>query len=206
MLFCKQLKGFYTKTFLEKCRESHIVFYFISRGTQASRLVQCFSSHPHEMTLYPSEQFMLAAGAVHELNVAVRPMQDGNKFFYLNVVDVEFHQLVRTWLICVSSRAPIISRAFELVLPVGGGKGCSKKISYTNPYPNKKNFVLHTNRDDLLQFKETSLSVEGGGTATIGLRFVPILKAGTAEILVFINDEDDKNEETFRVSAVYQRM
>lgn len=158
------------------------------------------------MTLYPSESFMLAAGAVHELNVAVRPMQEGNKFFYINVVDVEFHQLVRTWLICVSSRAPMISRAFELVLPVGGGKGCSKKISYTNPYPHKKTFLLHSNREDLLQFKESSLDIEGGGSATIGLRFVPIQQAGTAEILVFINDEEDKNEETFRVAAMYQRM
>ncbi|XP_045161165.2 nephrocystin-4-like isoform X2 [Mercenaria mercenaria] len=181
-------------------------FSLLLRGTQASRLVKCFSSHPDEMTLYPTEQFMLAAGAVHELNVAVRPMQEGNKFFYINVVDVEFHQLVRTWLICVSSRAPMISRAFELALPVGGGKGCSKKITYTNPYPHKKTFLLHSNREDLLQFKESTMEIEGGGTSTIGLRFVPIQQAGTAEILVFINDEEDKNEETFRVTAVYQRM
>ncbi|WAR15229.1 NPHP4-like protein [Mya arenaria] len=177
-------------------------FSLLLRGTQASRLVQCYSSHPGEMTLYPSEQFMLAAGAVHELNVALRPMLEGTKFFYLNVVDVEFHQLVRTWLICVSSRAPMISRAFELVLPVGGGKGCSKKITYTNPYPHKKTFVLHSNRDDLLQFKDGSLDIEGGGTVTIGLRFTPVTKAGQAEILVFINDEDDKNEETFKIAAM----
>ena len=158
------------------------------------------------MTLYPSEQFMLAAGAVHELNVAIRPMHDGNKYFYINVVDVEFHQLVRTWLVCVSARAPMISRAFELTLPVGGGKGCSKKITYTNPYPHKKTFLVHSNREDLLQFKENRLDIEGGGTNTIGLRFVPVQREGSAEILVFINDEDDKNEETFRVSAVYQRM
>lgn len=158
------------------------------------------------MTLYPEEQFMLAAGAVHELNVAVRPLQEGTKYYYLNVVDVEFHQLVRTWLIFVNSRAPLISRAFELTLPVGGGKGCSKKITYTNPYPHKKTFLLHSNREDLLQFKETSLDIEGGGTATIGLRFTPVMQSGTAEILVFINDEEDKNEETFRVAATYQRM
>lgn len=181
-------------------------FSLLLRGTQSSRLVKCFSSHPDEMTLYPSEQFMLAAGAVHELNVAIRPMLEGSKFFYINVVDVEFHQLVRTWLICVSARAPMISRAFELNLPIGGGKGCSKKITYTNPYPHKKTFLLHSNREDLLQFKESTLNIEGGATATIGLRFVPILNAGTAEILVFINDEDDKNEETFRIAATYQRM
>ena len=100
----------------------------------------------------------------------------------------------------------MISRAFELTLPIGGGKGCSKKITYTNPYPHKKTFVLRANREDLLQFKESRLDIEGGGTQTIGLRFVPVLVEGSAEILVFINDEEDKNEETFRVSATYQRM
>jgi len=132
-------------------------------------------------------------------------MQEGTKFFYINVVDVEYHQLVRTWLICVTSRAPMISRAFELVLPVGGGKGCSKKITYTNPYPHRKTFILHSNREELLQFKESTLDIEGGGSATIGLRFAPVLRAGPAEMLVFINDEDDKNEETFKIAALYQR-
>ncbi|KAJ8319810.1 hypothetical protein KUTeg_001397 [Tegillarca granosa] len=179
-------------------------FSLLLRGTQASRLVRCFSSHPLEMQLHPSNQFMLAAGAVHELNVAVRPMKEGNKFFYLNVVDVEYHQLIRTWLVCVSCRAPVISRAFELILPIGGGKGSSKRITYTNPYPHKKMFSVLTNRDDLLQFKETKFDIEGGATYTIGLRFTPVLKMGSAEILVFINDEDDKNEETFQITATYQ--
>ncbi|KAK3594431.1 hypothetical protein CHS0354_000253 [Potamilus streckersoni] len=181
-------------------------FSLIQRGTQSSRLVKCFSSHPQEMSLYPEEQFMLAAGAVHEINIAIRPMVEGHKTLYLNVVDVEFHQLICSWLICVNARAPMISRAFDVVLPVGGGKGSSKKITYTNPYPHRKNVLLHTNRQDLLQFKESRLEIDGGAICTIGLRFVPVMQPGTAEILVFINDEDDKNEETFRVAAVYQRM
>ena len=102
--------------------------------------MRCFSSHPDEMTLAPAEAFVLAAGAVHELGVAVKPMGTGSKFFFLNVVDVEYHQLVRSWLVCTNCRAPIVSRAFTLVLPVGGGKGCNKRITYTNPYPVRKTF------------------------------------------------------------------
>ncbi|XP_071109623.1 nephrocystin-4-like isoform X1 [Haliotis cracherodii] len=179
-------------------------FALILRGTQSNRLARCFSSHPSEMQLSPDDQFLLTAGAVHELNVAVRPMKTGNRFYYLNVVDIEYHQLIRTWLICVNCKAPMVSRAFELSLPVGGGKGCSKRISYTNPYPAQKEFHLRCDRDDLLQFKETKLTINGGEQHVIGLRFNPVSQPGIAEIMVFINDEDDKNEETFRITANYK--
>ena len=122
---------------------------------------------------------------------------------YVNVVDVEYHQLIRSWLVCVTCRAPIISKAFELSLPVGGGKGSNKRISYTNPYPQPRVFHVRSNRDNLVQFKETRLEMAAGETKNIGMRFAPSQNVGTVEILVFINDEDDKNEETFCVRAAY---
>ena len=70
--------------------------YFLHhyRGTQSSRLVQAFSSHAAEMEIEPKEPFMLAANALQELHVGVRPLTPGGKFLYLNVVDIEYHQLV----------------------------------------------------------------------------------------------------------------
>ncbi|XP_070560469.1 nephrocystin-4-like isoform X2 [Ptychodera flava] len=178
-------------------------FSLILRGTQASRLVQCFSSHPLEMQISPADAFMLVSNSVHEIHVGVRPTAVGSKFMYINVVDTEYHQLIRSWLICVTCRQPIISKAFELQLPVGGGKGSNKRITYTNPYPSKKVFNLRCNRDDLLQFKETRIEIGAGETHTIGLRFSPSQVQGSAEILIFINDAEDKNEETFCVKAIY---
>ena len=72
------------------------MLYFLnhSRGTQSSRLVQAFSSHAAEMEIEPKEPFMLAANALQELHVGVRPLTPGGKFLYLNVVDIEYHQLV----------------------------------------------------------------------------------------------------------------
>ena len=63
-----------------------------------------------------------------------------------------------------------------------------------------------TDRPDLLQFKETVLELEGGASQAIGLRFSPVTQPGIAEVLVFINDEEDKNEETFRVTTEYKIM
>ena len=39
---------------------------------------------------------------------------------------MEFHQLVRTWLVCASCQMPVISKSFELQIQVGGGKGSNK--------------------------------------------------------------------------------
>ena len=176
------------------------------------------------MQLHPVEPFMLPANAMQEIHVGVRPqqvrvelflvfngvvksihsLQVGTKFLFINVVDVEYHQLIRSWLVCVNSRVPVITRSFELHLPVGGGKGSNKKLQYTNPYSLKRLFHLRTNRDDLMQFKESHLEVAGGATANIGLRFAPSMSAGVVEIMLFINDDDDKNEETFCIKAIYQ--
>lgn len=50
----------------------------------------------------------------------------------------------------------------------------------------------------------TRSQVGGGETYTIGLRFAPRRGPGAEEVLVYINDHEDKNEETFCVRVVYQ--
>ncbi|XP_068699711.1 nephrocystin-4-like [Montipora foliosa] len=176
----------------------------ILRGTQSSRVVQCSSSHPEELQVSPSDPIMLMANAVHELHITLRPRSSGSmRFMYVNVVDVEFHQLVRTWLVCASCQMPVVSKSFELQIQVGGGKGSNKRVSFTNPYPTKRTFHLKCNRPDLLQFKEGIIEVGAGESHSIGLRFAPQQFPGKAEILIFINDAEDKNEETFRISAQY---
>ncbi|XP_058408726.1 nephrocystin-4 isoform X5 [Diceros bicornis minor] len=94
--------------------------------------------------------------------------------------------------------------AFEITLAAGEGKGANKRITYTNPYPSTRTYHLHSDHPELLQFKEDSFQVGGRETYTIGLRFVPSQRAGEEEILIYINDHEDKNEETFCVKVIYQ--
>uniref|UniRef100_A0A8D0BTR4 Nephrocystin 4 n=1 Tax=Salvator merianae TaxID=96440 RepID=A0A8D0BTR4_SALMN len=179
-------------------------FSLVLRGTQALRKVKAYTSHPQELKVNPEGVFILPANGVQDLHLGVRPHSAGSQFIYLNLVDVEFHQLVSSWLLCLLCRQPIISKAFEIVLPPGGGKGVNKRITYTNPYPSRRRYCLYTNRPDLLQFKEDSFEIGRGETYTIGLRFAPSQSAGEEEILIYINDHEDKNEETFCVKVTYQ--
>lgn len=40
-------------------------------------------------------------------------------------------------------------------------------------------------------------------TLVFNCRFMPALNIGTAEIMIFINDDEDKNEETFCIKVNY---
>ncbi|KAL2103180.1 hypothetical protein ACEWY4_000048 [Coilia grayii] len=175
----------------------------VLRGTQALRKVKCYVSHPLEMQVEPWEVFVLPARAVQELQVRVRCVRSGLKFLQLNVVDEQQQQLVEAWSICVNAQPPVISKAFEISLPVGGGRGSTKKISYTNPYPHTHTFRLLSDHTHLLQFKEDTFQVDGGQTYSIGLRFAPSQSPGQEDILIYINNEEDRNEETYCVQVTY---
>nr|XP_019602269.1 PREDICTED: nephrocystin-4 isoform X5 [Rhinolophus sinicus] len=176
----------------------------VLRGTQTLRKVRAFTSHPQELTTDPKGVFVLPPHGVQDLHLGVRPLRAGSRFVHLNVVDVDHHQRVASWLVCLSCRLPLISKAFEITLAVGEGKGANKRITYTNPYPSRRTYQLHSDHPELLQFKEDTFQVGGGETYTIGLRFAPSQTAGEKEVLIYINDHEDKNEETFCVKVIYQ--
>lgn len=42
--------------------------------------------------------------------MGVRPRRAGSRFVHLNLVDIDYHQLVASWLVCLSCRQPLISK------------------------------------------------------------------------------------------------
>nr|XP_057939815.1 nephrocystin-4 isoform X2 [Doryrhamphus excisus] len=175
----------------------------VLRGRQAARKVKCFSSHPEEIEVSPGGVFMLPPAAVQELQLKVQPWRPGSRFLFVNAVDVEQRQLVTAWLLCLNIHRPVLSKAFEVCVPVRGGRGSSKKITYTNPYTGARTFLLRSGHPDLLQFKEDRFQIGGGESYTIGLRFAPSQSPGSVEILVYVNNMEEKTEETFCVNVNY---
>ncbi|XP_072334584.1 nephrocystin-4 isoform X3 [Scyliorhinus torazame] len=179
-------------------------FSLVLRGTQTVRKAAAYTSNREELQTVPSDVFLLPPHTVKDLHISLRPQKEGDRSIYLNVVDVDFRQLLASWLICLTCQQPSICKAFEISIPVGEGKGINKRISYTNPYPNKRMYFLRTNRPDLLQYKEDSFELRGGETYHIGLRFAPGQNPGMEEILILINDPTEKNEATYCVKITYQ--
>uniref|UniRef100_A0A7N8XZ77 Nephronophthisis 4 n=1 Tax=Mastacembelus armatus TaxID=205130 RepID=A0A7N8XZ77_9TELE len=175
----------------------------VLRGKQAVRKVKCFSSHPQETEMDPEGVFVLPPAAVQELQLKVQPWRAGSRFLYVNAVDVEHRRLANAWLLCLNIQQPVLSKAFEVCVPVGGGRGSSRKITYTNPYTSSRIFLLRSDHPDLLQFKEDKFQIGGGESYTIGLRFAPTQSPGSAEILVYVNNQEERTEETFCVRVKY---
>ncbi|XP_038579550.1 nephrocystin-4 isoform X3 [Micropterus salmoides] len=175
----------------------------VLKGKQAVRKVKCFSSHPQEIEVDPEGVFVLPPSAVQELQLKVQPWRAGSRFLYVNAVDVEHRRLVTAWLLCLNVHRPVLSKAFEVSVPVGGERGSSRKITYTNPYTSSRIFLLRSDHPDLLQFKEDKFQIGGGESYTIGLRFAPSQSPGSLEILVYVNNLEEKTEETFCVKVNY---
>lgn len=58
----------------------------------------------------PRGVFVLPPHGVQDLHVSVRPRRPGSRFVHLHLVDVDAHQLVASWLLCLSCRPPLISK------------------------------------------------------------------------------------------------
>jgi hypothetical protein len=97
---------------------------------------------------------------------------------------------------------PAVTKVFEIKLLKG--KASNKKLSYTNPFLHSKVLTLRSSAPHLMQFKNAILDLKGGETQYIGLRFAPIVAQDEADILVFLNNENDKVEECLSIHVEYQ--
>lgn len=79
-----------------------------------------------------------------------------------------------------------------------------KRVSYTNPYAQRKILFLKTDSDHLLRFKDPILDLGPGDTKFISLQFLPVTAISAADILVFLNDEHDHIEECLCIRVHYE--
>ncbi|KAJ3219266.1 Nephrocystin-4 [Dinochytrium kinnereticum] len=175
----------------------------VVRGTSFTRTVQGFSNKPHELSLSSPGPFSLVASVLNEVNVMLRPKRMIDKSCILNFFDMERRVLVSSWMVVSHCASPSVTRSYEIIIPKG--KAVNKRVSYKNPYPTRKTFYLQTNAEDVLQFREgTALELEAGASQYISFRFLPVPNIIAKEILVFLNDENDKIEECLRIGINYK--
>ncbi|KAJ3342982.1 Nephrocystin-4 [Kappamyces sp. JEL0680] len=97
---------------------------------------------------------------------------------------------------------PHISKIFQIKL--AKGRPNNKRVSYTNPYLHPKVLSLRTDSPQLVQFKSNTMELGAGETQYIGLKFAPCFNLSNAEILVFLNNDQDKVEECLSISVQYE--
>jgi hypothetical protein len=173
----------------------------------AHGLVQCFSSAPRELRLNPNAPFSLAGGGLTEVSLALRPLSAGRRQYVVHAVDLARRALLSSWLVCAVNRLPAISKAFPC--EVSASRGANKKVSLHNPYSYETTYTFHADQPSLLRFSPSNSMRLGAGEAKyIGLKFLPLphgrsVSAGETRVLVFVNNEEDKNEECLEIMVSY---
>lgn len=181
-----------------------ICLFFVFWGMQIVRKVRVFILYFQELKMDFKGVFVLLFCGVQDLYVGVRFFRVGSCFVYFNLVDVDCYQLVVFWFVCFFCCQLFIFKVFEIMLVVGEGKGVNKRIIYINFYFFWRMFYLYSDYLELLWFREDFFQVVGGEIYIIGLQFVFSQRVGEEEILIYINDYEDKNEEVFCVKVIYQ--
>jgi len=165
--------------------------------------VQCFSSVPSELSLFPAAPFTMMQDTLHEVVLHLRPLSAGRKQYIVHAVDLSHRTLLSAWLIHAASRCPAVTKAFSLTIdPL---HGANKRVSFGNPYSYDATFHVFTDQSHLLQVKQRCLRIPAGEARHIHLKFREVLNAihPVAKLLVFINNEDDKNEECMQITLHY---
>ena len=168
------------------------------RGTR-SRKVRFFSSHA-DLRVTPSP-VVLSPSSIIELPMTFCPQVPGRCNVFINIMDIQANELIDTVLVRSETVNPVITSNFDLILRLGSV--VHKKIKLRNPYAAPRLFTVKTSHPHLLTFKEERMEM-----MPHEIRFVAICFdasgarggiAGRHQVLLFVNDEEDRNEECFRI-------
>ncbi|KAJ3107236.1 Nephrocystin-4 [Phlyctochytrium planicorne] len=180
------------------------VFSLVVRGSSFTRIVQGFSNNPGDLSVATKAPFSLIANALNEVGIHLRMKDMKDQAYLFNLFDSERRSLVSSWMIVSHFTSPSVTKSFEISLPKG--KSVNKRVSYSNPYQTRKTFFLRTNAPDLLQFRDGgNFEMEPGASQYLAFRFLPVQNCVSREVLVFLNDENDRMEECLRIGIKYKQ-
>ncbi|KAI9099695.1 hypothetical protein DFS34DRAFT_615582 [Phlyctochytrium arcticum] len=180
----------------------------VIRGTGVGKVVGVWGDGGGtDVRIMRSSPFVLPAAVLSEVPVLIRPRNLDVRRVLVNVIDMDQHTLLNTWLIVPHCQLPPISKSFDMCVSRSAHQ-INKRISYTNPYPTSKTFSLHTPSPHLLTFKHPTITLAPNAAAYIGFTLWP--GQGNAggqddiwDILVLLNDEEDRVEECLRISTTF---
>jgi hypothetical protein len=230
----------------------------VIQGDKFARRVQLFSSSPAEVEFDPGRQFQLVPGAFNRAACKFKMRSAGQQKVHVHMVDMDTKELVCAWLVTVNSALPVITKVYDVQLPVGCS--CSKKLrceraseasarakptaarrqtttssflcepqenlavaahqqlapppppppsstpltlhlrsvlSFTNQWDKVRRYKLCSSDEGIMRPRNGEVDIESRAVGYMRLYFNPVDVVGTHEVILFVNDEHDQNEESF---------
>uniref|UniRef100_K3W8N0 EF-hand domain-containing protein n=1 Tax=Globisporangium ultimum (strain ATCC 200006 / CBS 805.95 / DAOM BR144) TaxID=431595 RepID=K3W8N0_GLOUD len=170
------------------------------------RHVKCFTTwdHAEHMQFRPSQVFQLVPQAFNRIEFAFCSTEQLTGCRVLvNLVDVDTHELVGAWIVHVSISLPLITKTYDLRLPLG--QHAQKKIAYANPWEQSQTILLRSSMPALLKPRDAVLQIPSNGNVFLRLGFAPVTHKTRETMYLFINDKQtDQNEECLLFQVTYE--
>jgi len=167
----------------------------VIQGDKFARRVMLYSSNSAEVVFDPSRAFQLVPGAFNRAACRFKMRSAGVHKVHVHMVDLDTKELVCAWLVTVNSSLPVITKVYDVQLPVGCST--SKKLSFTNQWDKTRRYRLMSSDEDVMRPRNVEVDIEPRAVGYMRLFFNPIGGVGMREVMLFVNDDNDMNEETF---------
>ncbi|GMH42847.1 hypothetical protein BSKO_10766 [Bryopsis sp. KO-2023] len=169
----------------------------VIKGKSSTKRVKAFSTHPDEVQVAP-ESFVLAQDSIRELLLSFRPVRQGQSLTRIQIVDTDTQSIIDGFIVSTLAEPPTVSQTFEVGLHPNSK--IVKKISFSNPYHQPRSFYFRSNMPWLITPKPQRLDLPARGVGFVGLEFDSKgARSGQKEALLFVNDDDDKSEECYKI-------
>uniref|UniRef100_T1JLE3 Uncharacterized protein n=1 Tax=Strigamia maritima TaxID=126957 RepID=T1JLE3_STRMM len=96
---------------LGQTRRCHLV---IKGDSNLDRKAACYVSDNN--IILDKTHFFFAANQTQQIDVNIKNTSVGSKTYFVNLVDLNDHSLIQSWMICVAANPPIISKVFKVDL------------------------------------------------------------------------------------------
>ena len=167
----------------------------VIQGDKFARRVQVYSSSPVETAFDPSRPFQLVPGAFNRATVRFKMRKAGTHKVHVHMVDLDTKELVCAWLVTVNSDLPVITKVYDVQITMGCPS--SKKLSFTNQWDKPRRYKLMSSDESVMRPRTETVDIDPRAVGHMRLLFHPIDVVGTTEVILFVNDEQDQNEEAF---------
>jgi nephrocystin-4 len=169
----------------------------VVRGERQERLVKAFSTNRGEISFHPQGPFVLHPNVYNQISLTWLPKEAGTTTEHVHLVDMETNQLVVAWLVSTVATPPQVSKEFDVDVVVG--EASHKRVSYNNPWSRAQAYTLRSSDPNRMRPKTNRLHIDAHGQAYIRLYIAPVERAGVSEVFLLVNDEQDQNDECFRI-------
>ncbi|KAJ1347051.1 hypothetical protein KIN20_001998 [Parelaphostrongylus tenuis] len=169
----------------------------------SNQLVQIFSSTPCIRAI--SQQPFLVTNDVHEIVARYTPDYSGRRIHFLTAVDVSSKRLLNAWMACAKAECPIISKTYDMRVPINEESIIAKKLPITNPYSIPRTFRVASSRSDVVEVGDTVLDIDGLSSTATTLYFHNVFgKPIRLEVMIYVfNAESNQLEETIMLNVAF---